>query len=76
MRQPLLRYKLTEKIIGCAMRVHQKMRNGFVEQVYQRCLAVEMKKAGLFFSEEVNATIFYDNIPVGFRRVDFIVAEK
>lgn len=52
------------------------MRNGFVERVYQKCLAIEMDKAKLGFKEEVNATIYYENIPVGTRRVDFIVENK
>ena len=76
MEQHLLHFELTQKIIGCAMRVHSKMRNGFVERVYQKCLAIEMDKAKLGFKEEVNATIYYENIPVGTRRVDFIVENK
>ncbi|MBL7723400.1 MAG: GxxExxY protein [Chitinophagaceae bacterium] len=38
---------LTEKIIGCAMRVHQKMRNGYQEKIYQVCLRIEFRKSGL-----------------------------
>ena len=31
------------------MRVHNTLGNGFQEVVYQRCLAIELKKAGLGF---------------------------
>jgi GxxExxY protein len=58
------------------MNVHQRLKNGYVEAVYQKCLAIELKKEGLDFLQEVEASIFYDEIIVGKRRVDFIVAEK
>ena len=34
----------TSKIIGCAMRVHSTLGNGFQEVIYQRALAWEMKR--------------------------------
>lgn len=33
--------ELTYKIIGCAMKVHNTLGNGFQEVIYQRCLAIE-----------------------------------
>jgi len=65
---------LTGKIIGCAMKVHSTLGNGFQEVIYQRCLAIEMQKQGLLFSRELDMTIFYEGIEVGTRRVDFLVA--
>jgi len=41
--------ELTYKIIGCAMKVHNTLGNGFQEVIYQRCLAIEMTKAGIGF---------------------------
>jgi GxxExxY protein len=38
---------LTEKIIGCAMKVHNILGNGFQEVIYQRCLELELKKTEL-----------------------------
>ncbi len=68
--------ELTYRIIGCAMRVHNTLGNGFQEVVYQRCLAIEMERAGLDFSREVEQPIHYDGIVVGTRRADFIVADR
>lgn len=34
---------ITAKIIGCAMKVHSVLSNGFQEVIYQRCLALEWK---------------------------------
>ena len=67
------RDELTYKIIGCGMKVHSKLGNGFQEVIYQRCLAIELKRAGLDFEREKEQKIFYDDIQVGTRRADFII---
>ncbi|MBU2623719.1 MAG: GxxExxY protein, partial [Proteobacteria bacterium] len=38
--------KITETIIGCAYRVDNKMGFGFLESVYEKCLLIELRKAG------------------------------
>ena len=68
--------ELTYKIIGCAMKVHNTLGNGFQEVIYQRCLAIELDKASLEFLREEEMPIFYENIQVGTRRADFIIADK
>jgi GxxExxY protein len=65
---------LTERIIGCAMKVHSTLGNGFQEIIYQRCLAIEMSKQGLSYEREKEMPIFYEGQSVGTRRVDFFVA--
>ncbi len=65
--------EITFKIIGCAMKVHNTLGNGFQEVIYQRCLAIELRKAGLDFVREKEQIIFYDGEEVGTRRADFIV---
>ena len=65
--------EITFKIIGCAMKVHNTLGNGFQEVIYQRCLAIELRKAGLEFVREKEQTIFYEDEEVGTRRADFIV---
>ena len=49
---------LTYKIIGCAMKVHNTLGNGFQEVIYQRCLAIEMDKAELEFLREQEMPIY------------------
>lgn len=65
--------ELTYKINGCAMKVHNTLGNGFQELIYQRCLAIELERAGISFEREQSHTIFYDGIDVGTRRADFII---
>ena len=67
---------LTGKIIGCAMKVHNTLGNGFQEVIYQRCLALEMEKQGLQFQREMEMPIYYEGVEVGQRRVDFLFEGK
>lgn len=68
--------QLTHAIIGCAMKVHSKLGNGFQEMVYQRALAIELKKATLNFAREMTMNIYYEGKHIGKRRVDFFVEDK
>jgi GxxExxY protein len=68
--------EITYKINGCAMKVHNHLGNGFQEVIYQRCLAIELERAGLYFGREVEQTIFYESIEVGTRRADFVVENQ
>lgn len=70
------RDELTYKVIGCAMKVHNTLGNGFQEVIYQRCLAIELTKVGVGFAREQEQTIFYEGIDVGTRRADFIVENR
>ena len=45
---------LTQKIIGCAMKVHGFLGNGFQEVIYQRALALELKKLRLILNGKRN----------------------
>ena len=72
---------LTHKIIGCSMKVHTFLGNGFHgppmrEVIYQRALAIEMEKQGLGYSREMEMTIYYEGVDIGTRRVDFFVENK
>ena len=65
--------ELTSKIIGCAMKVHSTLGNGFQEVIYQRALAIEMQLEGILFSREFEMPIFYREQQIRTRRVDFLV---
>jgi GxxExxY protein len=67
--------EITKKIIGCAMKVHSQLGNGFQEVIYQRALVIEMEKQGLGFKREMEMLIYYDGIEIGMRRVDFFVED-
>ncbi|MGZ3873908.1 MAG: GxxExxY protein [Mucilaginibacter sp.] len=68
--------ELTGRIIGCAMKVHRTLGNGFQEAIYQKCLAIDLGKQNIKFSRELEMEIYYDGINVGTRRVDFLIENK
>ena len=67
---------ITEKIIGCAMKVHRTLGNGFQEVIYQRALAIELDSNGLRYVREQEMPIYYEGHEIGTRRVDFYVEQK
>jgi GxxExxY protein len=67
--------ELTSKIIGCAMKVHSALGNGFQEVIYQRALQIEMYDNNLSFSREHVMPVYYKSQEIGTRRVDFLVEE-
>src|SRR5687768_12329247 len=64
---------ITEKIIGAAFRVHGALGCGFQEVIYQRALEVEFKLMNLEHAREFEMPIFYLDLQIGTRRVDFLV---
>ena len=48
---------------------------GFLESVYEKCLLIELKKAGLSVTAQKPITVFYDNEVVGEFVADLIVED-
>ena len=67
---------ITEKIVGCAITVHNELGCGFQEIIYQRSLAIEFDTIGISAQSEYEMPIRYKGQLVGVRRVDFLVAGK
>jgi len=69
-----MEYKeVTETIIGCAYRVYNKMGFGFLESVYEKCLLIELRKAGLNTESQKPITVYYESEIVGEFVADIIV---
>ncbi len=67
--------ELTEKIIAAAYSVYNKMGFGFLESVYQKCLLIELKKAGLQAEFQKPIIVKYENEVVGEFKADIIVED-
>jgi GxxExxY protein len=68
--------KLTREIIESIIVVHSILGPGFAEQIYQRALAIELKKKGLRFATEAEIVIAYEGQPIGRHRLDFLIDDK
>jgi GxxExxY protein len=73
MEERLRHEDVTRRVIACAMTVHSRLGSGFQEVIYQRAMAIEMPYQGLSFEREKEMEIFYRNILIGTRRVDFFI---
>ena len=68
--------KLTETIIGCAMKVHRTLGCGFLESVYQKAFLHELKIAGVNAAGELPVRVTYEGVVVGDFYADILVEEK
>ncbi len=69
-------FDLTGQVIGLAMKVHSALGHGFLESVYQKALAHELRKAGIRFEAEKPIQVRYDGEPVGDFFADFFVEDS
>ena len=67
--------ELTEKIIGCAYRVYNAMGFGSVESVYENCLMIELRKAGLNAASQAPIVVRYEGEVVGEFVADIVVED-
>ena len=74
--QGYLYSELTKKIIGQAIKVHEKLGPGLPEKLYQRALYLEFQRNRMKFKREAKITIKYDKVRIGYQQVDFIIEDK
>jgi GxxExxY protein len=55
---------VTHAIIGCAFKVHSALGPGLLESAYHRCLAHDIKKAGLLVESDLALPIVYDDLKI------------
>jgi GxxExxY protein len=69
--------QITEKIIGCAIKVHKALGPGLLESAYQECLFYELKKANLKVEKEKPLPLVYENenLECGYR-VELMVEDR
>ena len=67
---------LTQKIIGCAMKVRSTLGPGFLESVYRKSMVYELTRAGLKVESEKPIQVYYEGIPVGDFVADMVVEDR
>ena len=68
--------KITEKVIGAAYTVSNTLCAGFLEKVYENALCIELKKAGVSYSQQLPLEVMYDKQVVGEYFADILVENK
>ena len=67
---------LTQKIIGCAYKVHNALGPGFLEKVYENALRLELEKLGLRVKQQEPISVEYEGQVVGEYYADLWVDER
>ncbi len=65
--------ELTEQIIGAFYAVYSKLGYGFLEDIYVKALAIELKKRGLTPNTEQPIEVYYDDLIIGKYYADIVV---
>ncbi|NBW36536.1 MAG: GxxExxY protein [Cytophagia bacterium] len=69
--------QISEKIIGCAIRVHKELGPGLLESTYEECLCFELRESGLFVEKQKALPVIYRDVKLdcGYR-LDLMVEGK
>ena len=73
----LIHERVTDDVIGAAIRVHQQLGPGLLESAYEACLAHELAQRGLSYQRQVDIPLIYDGcrLDSGFR-IDLLVERE
>ena len=72
----LIEEALSHSVIGAFFEVYNTLGFGFLEEIYVRSLASELRKRGHSVRREVQVSVRYKGELIGFQRLDMIVDEK
>ena len=67
--------RITERIIGAAYKVANRLGHGFMEKVYENAMAHELRKDGLKVEQQSCIAVYYDGVVVGDYVADLVVNE-
>ena len=68
--------KLSNKVIGYAIKVHNALGPGFVEKIYSKALAYELEKDKIEFTQEKTIKVKYEGLLLGGHRLDFLIEDE
>jgi GxxExxY protein len=69
--------KITEKIIGAAIKVHKELGPGLLESAYEACLVYELSQLGLAVERQKSLPVTYRSVKIdcGYR-IDLLVEDQ
>lgn len=74
---PDLGARLSEKVIGAGIAVHQALGPGLLENIYGECLAIELKDQGIAFERQKMIPVVYKGHPLDLSyKADFVIENQ
>jgi GxxExxY protein len=68
--------ELSKKIIGAAIEVHRELGPGFLENIYEEALKLELSEHRLHYDNQKEIKIKYLGVEIGTHRLDLLVENK
>jgi GxxExxY protein len=68
--------RLSENIIGAAIKVHKELGPGFLENIYEEALKIELSRNQINFETQKEVKIEYHEVEIGTHRLDMIVENQ
>ena len=68
--------ELSKKIIGAAIEVHKELGPGFLENIYEEALKLELSEHRLHYDNQKEIKIKYLGVEIGTHRLDLLVENK
>jgi GxxExxY protein len=65
--------ELSNQIIGLAINVHRELGPGFLENIYEEALKVDLSEHGIEFESQKEIKVKYLGVEIGTHRIDLIV---
>jgi GxxExxY protein len=69
----MLHEATTGKILGCFYKVYNTLGFGFLENVYEKSLCIELQNRGMTYKRQCPIDVYYDSTKVGNYYADIIV---
>ena len=67
---------LSEEIIGAAIKVNKELGPGFLENIYEEALKIELSENQINFEAQKEVKIKYREIEIGTHRLDMIIEDQ
>lgn len=68
--------EIRHKIIGCAFKVHNTLKAGFLEKVYENALRIELERVGFHVKQQATVEVYYEGECVGEFFADLLVQDR
>lgn len=65
--------QLTEQVINGFYKVYNKLGYGFLENVYENALLIELQRMNMLVERQKRITVFYEGYPIGNYYADIVV---
>ena len=67
---------LIYRVIGCMIEVHKQLGPGFLEKVYRKAIALELRSQGIRFETEKEIQLTYKGERIGTHRLDLFIEDE